>query len=920
MTRSLQGREQLFLFVFFFFFYSGLSSQTNTGDIAYKLNMNKIDSLFDLSDKIWLSKGPSVESIQVLSTVDSLARSYGYFDTQLFALIKLATVSQALGDEDKYLDFTNKAVELISTEEIKDVYLKSIVYFNLTNIYRKRRQYRKSIANANLGLSLEGIDEGMRYLLNLRMSENYVSLGNYNKAIEILNYSKALKYYDIFDRYDLFEILGNTYSKQGRESNAINNYLEAEKALLSTNSYDNELFNLWIDIARTYHKNGQVEEGDIYLEKFFSSNKEKNDVSLGFYHYVKSLRDFQFTDYDIEVLVSNLQLSNDYFKRAKTFRVSLDKSISKNFELIGDVYSLHNKKKEAIKAYDLAIEQLGYSQVLHKPSEILNKEIVIRIIHKLFNIYAASDSELAEKYEAYLVGMIRVLRIENSTESTAQFWAEENLKLFESLLEYNFTKKKKKEMLSLLEENKSNLLIRDLKHNDVKGFANVPSDILDREEELIAEINYLKALMHTTKDSIAKENAIHKLGNVISKLDNLVLGMERDYPEYHKLKYDIEGISSSEIQKLIKEDELFIEYFIGEEKGYVAFVSKSKIEIQELIDFGSFKSLALEYYKAISNKENNIDKNENRQLFEALKLDAVKEMTPQTKRIILVCDDILNNIPFELLEDNEGNTLMSNYEIQYQYSARLWQMLKSRKSENKTHDFVGYAYNSNGEAFVSERSCTQGFLSKIRCANPEIESVIEIIDSGSSRKMDDSIEELFEASADTRILHLATHACLDESNSDLSRIYFNDTLLTNQDLKLKNINADLVVLSACETGFGEVIKGEGSMSLSKGFFHAGAKSTLVSLWPVDDCATSDLMTYFYQNLKEGQSKDASLRNAKLSYVENANPELRHPYYWAGFIVIGDCNPIWTTNSKLVMILGGLLLLTFILFLVKRYRR
>ena len=104
------------------------------------------------------------------------------------------------------------------------------------------------------------------------------------------------------------------------------------------------------------------------------------------------------------------------------------------------------------------------------------------------------------------------------------------------------------------------------------------------------------------------------------------------------------------------------------------------------------------------------------------------------------------------------------------------------------------------------------------------------------------------------------------------------------------------MLSACESGFGTIVSGEGSMSIAKSFFQAGAKSTLVSLWPVDDCATSDLMGYFYRNLKNGVSKDEALRLAKLDFRENANPIQLHPYYWAGMIQIGDPTPLFYNSA------------------------
>ena len=121
--------------------------------------------------------------------------------------------------------------------------------------------------------------------------------------------------------------------------------------------------------------------------------------------------------------------------------------------------------------------------------------------------------------------------------------------------------------------------------------------------------------------------------------------------------------------------------------------------------------------------------------------------------------------------------------------------------------------------------------------------------------------------------------------------------LYNRELYDLELNADMVVLSACETGIGELQQGEGIISLARGFSYAGAKSIITSLWTVDDEEAPILMNSFYQYLDDGLSKDAALRQAKLDYIQNSPKP--HPYFWASFIPIGDMQPIsfqkkWTS--------------------------
>ncbi len=120
-------------------------------------------------------------------------------------------------------------------------------------------------------------------------------------------------------------------------------------------------------------------------------------------------------------------------------------------------------------------------------------------------------------------------------------------------------------------------------------------------------------------------------------------------------------------------------------------------------------------------------------------------------------------------------------------------------------------------------------------------------------------------------------------------------LLYVRDLYNLQLNADLVVLSACETAQGELQRGEGIISLARAFAYAGAKSIVTTLWVVDDAASKDLMKEFYLQLRKGKAKkntkDAALQAAKLKLVDGKDAVRKHPFFWAGFIAVGDMSAI-----------------------------
>ncbi|MCB0620683.1 MAG: CHAT domain-containing protein, partial [Saprospiraceae bacterium] len=159
--------------------------------------------------------------------------------------------------------------------------------------------------------------------------------------------------------------------------------------------------------------------------------------------------------------------------------------------------------------------------------------------------------------------------------------------------------------------------------------------------------------------------------------------------------------------------------------------------------------------------------------------------------------------------------------------------------------------------------------------------------------------ESFERSArQYQIVHLATHACVNSADPLYNQIFFSDDqYLYTFDIYNLNLNADLIVLSACETGLGKVVEGEGVMNLARGFAYAGCPSIVMSLWAVSDQASSTLMLEYYRRLLEGESKTAALQQAQLSYLQNQIPSKMHPSYWAPFVQVGDPSAMRWDSKK-----------------------
>jgi CHAT domain-containing protein len=138
---------------------------------------------------------------------------------------------------------------------------------------------------------------------------------------------------------------------------------------------------------------------------------------------------------------------------------------------------------------------------------------------------------------------------------------------------------------------------------------------------------------------------------------------------------------------------------------------------------------------------------------------------------------------------------------------------------------------------------------------------------------------------------------------------FYDEKMTLDELYFTKNQSELVVLSACKTSDGELKKGEGVMSLARGFFNAGAKSVVSSLWDINEKASNNIIQEFYKNIANGDTKSAALQKAKLTYIQqNENTREESPYYWIRLTITGDMKPIEISGNNYVYYsFGGLFL-------------
>ncbi len=476
-----------------------------------------------------------------------------------------------------------------------------------------------------------------------------------------------------------------------------------------------------------------------------------------------------------------------------------------------------------------------------------------------------------------------------------------------------------RECFDLIDKSKSAVLMDHIKL--VKNFGGIPSRLVDRERELKVELSVAEQQLYTAEIK-KEETSIHRqhLGEIKKAYAALLNDIKVSAPNYYKLRIENKQLTLPEAQSMLQPQELLVEYFFSDSILYAMAVTPTTAELHT-VAIDSLRSHVETLRDMLARPGNLADAPHQAKWNSICKAVSMKVVAPwekhlkSAKRIIVVPHDVLNYLPLEMLSES-GTPLVNSVSISYASSAAL---LREQKQMTPTGNFFA--------AFNADYS-NQPHLPQLAGAAREVSSIESIFGFRSTRFASATADDFRKKAANFKIIHLALHSLINDEKPMFSRLVFTRTGddtnadITANELYSMQLNAEIAVLSACETGLGKLQRGEGMMSLSRAFMYAGVPSTVISLWKVPDQSASILMTKFYQFLKDGHLKDEALQLAKLEFIKE-HPEMSHPFFWAGFIINGKTDPLSfdyfsTRELFAIVILGlGLLLASSVVILKKR---
>ncbi len=818
------------------------------------------------------------------------------------------------------------------------------LYKNISNVYRAKLDYNNALYYAQQALETYKRDEPVDIFgvhdAYYAIAEIKSSLKQYEDALSILlnNYEKT----DDFNKIYFSELIAIIYQQQDKYDKAKIYYENTINLMIKYfGEGDMQLAISYLNFAEFLLTISHFEESTDNLEKareiIVQIQKEKG-VQLSRYYEFKG-RLFSKKPIATENILS--------FRQQK--KQNLRKAIEWYHKSLSALYT----EKDSLQIDQLTVDNtLSFTDclVLLKTVADTYNELALLDKEQQSTSYLTNLEEALNYYE--IIGeLIQRARMEISGDESKIQLTKLQYETFAKTIEtaylaYEIDHEEKHLLLAFnnSEQIKSSAVFDKISNDLAQENSLIPDSLLELESKLNNTISIYNEKIFEENSNVSPDSSLlseysNKVFEANRRRDELNRMLEEEYPDYYNLKYSKSLLSVDEIQNMLGKKDAILEYVLNESDSlselYTFVISKDK-QLFTRQELNPQMANSMEYIFNFMTSPNYIfTRNEDAiefclsahsmyqlliQPFESELANKNLTIIPDGKLNYIAFDGLLKSLPdtSKLIDFSQLAYLVRDFNVNYANSANILMGNKKQK-RHLQNEVLAFAPKYNSEQFeLSNASYT---LLPLPGVQKEVDAIAETVRTEIYRG-DNATEENFRAlNQNFDVLHLAMHAYINDSLPAYSRLAFSpekgehsletDGWLNTADiynLDLKNVR--LTVLSACNTGIGKMQKGEGLMSLARGFLFAGCPSIVMSLWEVEDNAGTQIMTSFYKNLKNGKTKDEALRLAKIKYLENSNSRLAHPHYWMSFKCIGDQSPIYTSHDMYFFAVLIVLILAF----------
>lgn len=835
--------------------------------LAEKINSSehKLRCLRKLSFNYWeLNNIKEFNSLN--ETALKIAEDLNHKKEQGRCLINIGLFHWKLNNYSKALSYYEKALKIAQEEKNKTN--EGACFTNIGLIYLDLGNFAKALDYLEKALLIDKQIKNINYI-----SMDLNNLGELYRRMAILSrnekdFNKALNYF-----YNCLEITKKTKD------------IKTETRVL------NNIGSICSEIGSLYSEKEKYQEQYRDALKYFESGLKK----------AEEIQDLEL----IGIILTNMGVvyynQGNYEESTKCYEKVINLALGREQILwetymeSGRAYEKQNKLERALECYKYSIEFIEKIR-----SSIDLEELKAK--------YLGTDKRI-DAYH-YLINFLVNLYQPHSKEGN------------------------KLEVFKYIERAKARAFLDGLELSQVDITQGVDPEILNREKELMKDYSNLSTKLLAAEFASEEKNMLlEKLKERENEMESLKLEIRTKSPAYAELRYP-EIITIKETQEtLLNNNTALFEYCIGKEHSYAFVITKKDLKIFPVPARDEIRKTVSDYLKTISDKDNNNFQLGNN-LFKTLVFPGLEK---NIKTIIFVQDDILHYLPFETLIANKekNDWLIKNYKIVYAPSvSSLREIIKRKKAIGKkpqkdilalgNPSFGSHETEGNGNDTIKEFFSNDSInLFRLKYSGLELDTISAIFAKSKQEifQREYASEEKLKSNnlAEYKIIHFATHSIIDDKIPARSSIVLlqdedptEDGFLQTREIYNLKLNSDLVTLSACETGLGELIHGEGIVGLNRAFFYAGTSAVLMSLWAVNDQASCQLMERFYRHLKSSESIMDALHNVKLEMIDSG--VLSHPYYWAPFIVSGKADEIifpksasrWFLIGVSLVLAGGII--------------
>jgi len=890
-----------------------------------------------------------------IDTLDSLMRYYNNLGVEY-----LRTGNYELAEE--YLQKSLEIKKKILNENDRRL---GNDHHNLGVLYEKIWKYELALKHYNDAEQIfQKIDSNYIHIGSIYLNKAiiYRKLQDYQKAIDY--YHHALRIFNKQDSIDyeklsiLYNNLGIIYEFKGEYIKAIEHF---EKSLLfDHNKTPLRQLNIYNGLALNYSKLNKPQIAKQYYEQTILIGKNKfgeDDYRLAGYYMNYGL-------FLIEVL-KKYETGFDYYQKA--LRMFINKYGENDLltilclNNIGEYYLITERIDSALYYFQIALKGAfpnsvslsiesnpDINELSYNPRALATLKLKAKSLNNLYEMNFKLES-LKLALETYLLVYVLIdeIRLKYESESSNFIISEKEDNTFlaginvaEQLYRLTNDTAYKQIAFEINEKRIAFSLLTSIRKMEAKEFGGIPPHLLKQENDLYRQIAAYEELIYeeqrlTQPDKNRLSLWEERLFKLSQEHERLINRFELEFPKYYQLKYDVNVKSISEIEDKLNEKEAVIEYSLSDSIIHCFVISQEQFNLYtNKIDSNFFRNLEILTLDislpTFSSGVHESYRNYTTAAYELYKvlIEPCSEMI-RDKSLTIIPDGTLSYLPFEALLTHPVKNddpdyrhlpyLIRDYDIGYAYSATLHfevQRSKTRPSGN----LLAFApdYSNVFAQYLPDLSYLEAYrnqLIPIPGVKEEVKKISRMIRS------DIYLDELATENnfkrhaADYDILHLAMHTIVDNENPMYSKLAFTqnidsleDGFLNTYEIYNMKYNARMAVLSSCKTGFGKLQKGEGVMSLARGFMYAGCPSIVMTLWEVSDKSGAQLMEDFYRSIKKGKSKSQALREAKLEFLRKADQLKANPYFWSTYVSIGNDGSLYPPRLKITWIIIIVLIL------------